>query len=58
MVLTQWSSVFLPLLLTYRGLSGQEIGWVLAIGSAWILFHFALSCHYKRNIKSGVKNFC
>lgn len=25
---------FLPLLLTYRGLSGQEIGWVLAIGPA------------------------
>lgn len=25
---------FLPLLLTYRGLSAQEIGWVLAIGPA------------------------
>ncbi len=25
---------FLPLLLTYRGLNGQEIGWVLAVGPA------------------------
>lgn len=29
---------FLPLLLTYRGLSGQEIGWVLAVGPAISIF--------------------
>lgn len=29
---------FLPLLLTYRGLSGQEIGWVLAIGPTVSIF--------------------
>ncbi|SEO16236.1 MFS transporter, PPP family, 3-phenylpropionic acid transporter [Amphibacillus marinus] len=29
---------FLPLLLTYRGLTGQEIGWVLAIGPAVSIF--------------------
>lgn len=29
---------FLPLLLTYRGLSGREIGWVLAIGPAVSIF--------------------